>query len=88
MYLIVHKAFFWLQADLASVISATASTVLPLSPLIMSHNPLLSPQIHFRTYIFSWPGMVSHKISVAHHQTMIYGGGFCLCVTILNSDLE
>lgn len=76
MYLIVHKAFFWLQADLASGISATAGTVLPSPPLLLSHNLLLSPQIHFRTYTFPWPGMLSHKIPVAHYQTMIYGGVF------------
>lgn len=74
-FLIVHKAFFQLQADLASGISATASIVLPITPSAPATQSSATPQMYFRTYIFVlWPEMLFHKIYVAHYQTMVYSG--------------
>lgn len=82
-FLIVHKAFFQLQADLASGISATASIVLPITPSAPATQSSATPQMYFRTYIFVlWPEMLFHKIYVAHYQTMVYSG-FLLSVCYL-----
>lgn len=90
-FLIVHKAFFQLQADLASGISATASIVLPITPSAPATQSSATPPpkcISGPIYLFFGLKRCFTKYMWLITRLWSTVGFFCLCVTILNSNLE